>query len=159
MSVYGDKLILWNPGRLPEDITIEILKQKHPSRPANRNLAELFFKAGYIEVWGRGIAKIISACKLAGLPEPVMEEFAGGIQITFLKNIKVGEKVGENLSGNQLKIVQCMLENSHIAIKDMALKVGIAEKNIEQNIKVLKKMGIIKRVGPAKGGKWEVIAL
>ena len=70
---------------------------------------------------------------------------------------KVGEKVGENLSVNQLKIVQCMLENSHISIKNMAIKVGIAEKNIEQNIKALKKMGIVNRVGPAKGGHWEVI--
>jgi ATP-dependent DNA helicase RecG len=28
MSVYSDKLILWNPGRLPDDITIEIFKKK-----------------------------------------------------------------------------------------------------------------------------------
>jgi ATP-dependent DNA helicase RecG len=164
MSVYNDKLILWNPGRLPEGITIEILKQKHPSLPANRNIAELFFKAGYIEVWGRGISKILNACKQAGLPEPIMEEYAGGIQITFMKNEEVGEKVGkevgekvgENLSYNQVKIMHCMRENKHIAIVDMAKIVGIAEKNIEKNIKELKKMGIVKRVGPAKGGYWEV---
>ena len=58
LSVYSDKLILWNPGQLPEDLTIEILKQKHSILTANRNIAELFFKAGYIEVWGRGIEKI-----------------------------------------------------------------------------------------------------
>ena len=94
----------------------------------------------------------------------LMEEYAGGIQITFLKNEKVGEKVGkevgekvgENLSNNQVKIMHCMLENKHIAIVDMAKIVGIAEKNIEKNIKELKKMGIVKRVGPAKGGYWEV---
>ena len=152
MSVYNDKLILWNPGRLPEDITIEILKQKHPSRPVNRNIAELFFKSGYIEVWGRGIAKILNACKHAGLPEPIMEEYAGGIQIAFLKN----SKVGENLSDNQVKIVQCMRENKRIAIVDMAKIVGIAEKNIEKNIRELKNMGIVTRVGPAKGGYWVV---
>lgn len=34
---------------------------------------------------------------------------------------------------------------------------GITEKNIRNNIAKLKDINIIKRVGPAKGGYWEVI--
>ena len=55
LSVYDDKHVLWNPGNLPEDLSIDMLKKKHPSRPKNKNIAEIFFKAGYIEAWGRGI--------------------------------------------------------------------------------------------------------
>lgn len=63
LSVYDDKLILWNPGSLPNDLSIEQLRLKHPFRPRNKNIAEIFFKAGYIEAWGRGIVKMIEACK------------------------------------------------------------------------------------------------
>lgn len=44
MSIYDDKIILWNPGKLSEDLTIEKLKSKHPSRARNKNIAEVFFK-------------------------------------------------------------------------------------------------------------------
>lgn len=73
MSIYDDKIILWNPGKLSEDLTIEKLKRKHPSRARNKNIAEVFFKASYIESWGRGIEKMIDALKGDGLPEPIFE--------------------------------------------------------------------------------------
>lgn len=49
LSVYNNKLILWNEGRLPEGYTIETLLKKHPSKPYNKKVADIFFKAGFIE--------------------------------------------------------------------------------------------------------------
>ena len=49
LRVYDDRLHLWNPGTLPEELTIDKLKQEHSSYPRNRNIANAFFKAGYIE--------------------------------------------------------------------------------------------------------------
>jgi ATP-dependent DNA helicase RecG len=49
ISVYDDKLIVWNEGSLPEDLTFEDLKKKHSSRPHNPFLANTFFKSGLIE--------------------------------------------------------------------------------------------------------------
>ncbi len=85
MSIYDDKIVLWNPGKLSEDLTIEKLKGKHPSRARNKNIAEVFFKAGYIESWGRGIEKMVSALSAEKMPEPIFEENSGGFQVTFLK--------------------------------------------------------------------------
>jgi len=48
------------------------------------------------------------------------------------------------------------LKEAIISIVQLSKKVGIAEKNIEVNIKKLKQAGILKRIGPAKGGHWEV---
>lgn len=87
LRVYDDRLHLWNPGGLPEELTIEQLKKDHSSYPRNKNIANVFFKAGYIESWGRGTNKIIDACKEAGLPEPIIDEEQGGIGVTFLKDI------------------------------------------------------------------------
>lgn len=87
LSVYDDKLMLWNPGKLPLDIPLDQIKEKHSSHPRNKNIAEIFFRAGYIESWGRGIEIIITACRDAGLPEPVFEEAWGGVVVTFYKDI------------------------------------------------------------------------
>lgn len=91
LRVYDDRLHLWNPGTLPEELTVEELKKDHSSYPRNRNIANVFFKAGYIESWGRGTNKIIDACKEAGLPEPIIDEEQGGISVIFLKDIYTEE--------------------------------------------------------------------
>jgi hypothetical protein len=55
--VYSDKIIFWNEGRLPENWTISQLKEKHPSKPFNPVIANVFFRAGLIEAWGGGIER------------------------------------------------------------------------------------------------------
>jgi ATP-dependent DNA helicase RecG len=106
LSVYDDKLILWNPGKLPDDLPIEKLKEKHASRPRNKHIAEVFFRAGYIESWGRGIDKILTACREDGLPEPIFEEAWGGVQVTFLKDIYTEGYLSKlNLHDRQIKAV------------------------------------------------------
>ena len=51
ISVYDDKMVLWNSGQLPQDWTLERLLGKHPSVPCNPLVANAFFRAGYIESW------------------------------------------------------------------------------------------------------------
>jgi len=70
-------------GELPEKITIEDLKRKHASYPINPRLADVFFKGGLIEAWGRGTLKIINECIQYGLPEPAIELMSGGIAVTI----------------------------------------------------------------------------
>lgn len=45
--------------------------RKHTSNPFNLNIAHIFYLAGFIESWGRGIEKICSACEKDGVPQPV----------------------------------------------------------------------------------------
>jgi predicted HTH transcriptional regulator len=72
---------------------------------------------------------------------------------------KVGEntgKVGENITENQQKIIDSILENPYINIKDLSLFVGISKRKTEVNIAKLKTKGLLERVGPDKGGYWKV---
>jgi len=70
ISVYPDKLMLWNPGELPPAWTVAKLKGKHPSQLFNPDVANAFFRAGMIEAWGRGIERIMEACRTAKTPVP-----------------------------------------------------------------------------------------
>ena len=72
VRVYEDKLVIGNEARL-HDITVEDLSRPHPSRPHNKLIADVFYKAGFIESWGRGTQRIIDNCLAEGLSAPVYE--------------------------------------------------------------------------------------
>ena len=63
-----DRLYVANVGNLPEDWTLEKLMNKHTSKPYNPNIAYVFYLAGFIESWGRGVEKICNALKADNLP-------------------------------------------------------------------------------------------
>lgn len=59
ISVYEDKIYIWNDGEMPPNLnSTEKLFMKHSSKPFNPKLAEVFFKSGMIEAWGRSFEKI-----------------------------------------------------------------------------------------------------
>jgi ATP-dependent DNA helicase RecG len=72
ISVYDERIVLWNSGDLPESWTLAKLLGKHPSCPFNPLIANAFFRAGYIESWGRGIQKIQRECREHGIEPPVL---------------------------------------------------------------------------------------
>jgi ATP-dependent DNA helicase RecG len=84
-SWHDDKLTIWNEGLLPDGMELESLKRHHISRPRNPLIADVCFKAGYIDSWGRGTLKIYNSCKEAGLPEPEITSLDGGILVAIYK--------------------------------------------------------------------------
>ena len=90
-------------------------RKKHASYPCKKDIADIFFKAGYIETWGRGTNKIVEACKTAGLPEPEFVEHPGGIQTIFLKDIYTEgylKKIG--ISYRQINAIKFIKEHGFI---------------------------------------------
>jgi ATP-dependent DNA helicase RecG len=87
ISVYKDKLMIWNEGQLPENWTIETLLDKHSSKPFNPDIANALFRSGYIESWGRGISKMTEQCFNFGLPAPLFFFKSSGFWVEFRKDI------------------------------------------------------------------------
>lgn len=83
MRVFDKSVELWNYGLLPEELTPADLMKKHASYPRNRNIASVFYKAGFIETWGRGYKKICEEFEKVGLPVPTVEENGGGLLVTI----------------------------------------------------------------------------
>ncbi len=92
ISVYPNKIIFWNEGQLPENWTIEKLTQKHPSKPHNPDIANTFFRAGYIESWGRGTIKMINACKAHKIAPPIFSNIPPDFQVELIKYTDYGLK-------------------------------------------------------------------
>lgn len=55
------------------------------------------------------------------------------------------------------KIIKAMKENPKITGKELTVLVGLSRRGVEKNIKKLQEKGLLRRVGPDKGGYWEVI--
>ncbi|MBF4470940.1 ATP-binding protein [Flavobacterium sp. HJJ] len=112
MRVYDNKLNIWNEGLLPEGMDFESLKHHHISRPRNPLIADVCFKAGYIDSWGRGTLKIYEACKEMDLPEPEIISMDGGILVTVYKdpNIQATQQVGSPMEDSTKSIEQIQKE-------------------------------------------------
>jgi len=70
---------------------------------------------------------------------------------------KVTDRVTDRVTDNQRLILQYIIEQSGISTRDLAEKVGLSQRKIKENIAKLKALGLLKRIGPAKGGHWEVL--
>ena len=157
MKVYDNRLTLWNAGTLPEELTIEQLFQVHESIPRNPLLAEVCYKAGYIDSWGRGVEKIADACKEARLPDPQFIERSGGILVELTRTThELGNQLGNQLGNTKDTILNEMKANPKIAGTQLAEILGISTTAVEKNIKQLRDDGRIKRVGGTRG-HWEVV--
>jgi len=163
MKVYDNRLTLWNAGVLPEELTIEQLFQVHESIPRNPLLAEVCYKAGYIDSWGRGVEKISDACKDAHLPPPKFIERSGGLLVELTsKPTSTTQKTTQILPGNYPETAQRILHvlaNSPDASRlRLAQALGdITENGVKYQLAKMKREGIIRRIGPDKGGHWEII--
>jgi len=66
------------------------------------------------------------------------------------------KKVGERFSSNQRKIMELIANDSIISAQQLAEIIGISQRKVEENIAKLKARGRLRRIGPDKGGHWEV---
>lgn len=70
ICVYENKLKIINAGILPDGWIVDTLFSSHVSQLYNPDIANMFFHAGEIEAWERGIERIITACKNDGFSTP-----------------------------------------------------------------------------------------
>lgn len=145
IRVYDDKISIWNEGTLPDGLTLDALKRSHSSRPRNPIIADVCFKGGYIDAWGRGTIKIIDTCKLADLPEPEMKELDGGFVITIYKDNLTSEQVAKlGFNDRQVKAALFVKEKGRITNKEYQEIFGVARMTATRDLTELVDKGILK---------------
>ena len=126
----------------------------------------LFKIADLVEKVGSGIGRMRNAMMNVGLPAPIFE-FTSFFTVIFKRPpIPTGnkkqdglvEKLVEGLVESQKKIIKLIEENPYISKSELSKKVGISTTAIDKNILKLKDKGLLKRVGPDKGGYWQVMS-
>jgi ATP-dependent DNA helicase RecG len=152
IRVFTDRFEFFNPGCLPKDIK-DILKEDF-SHPRNPIVAKIFRFIRLSETVGNGFHKMIDGWKSYYNVEPVIEGSFDYYKITFPITQKTTQITTQKTTQ---KIIELIRRNPKITRKELAQEIGdITEDGIKYNIEKLKKEGILKRVGPAKGGHWKI---
>jgi len=165
ISVYEDKLYIANCGCLPENWTLENLMRKHASSPYNPNIAHVFYLAGFIESWGRGVEKICAACRKDGVPQPVYTVNPGDIMIQFTApeervvhaSRKVTDRVTDQVTENEKRLLALLAEDPGYTLAQLVERTGVSRKTVAQRLKKLKEEGAIERVGSDRKGYWKIL--
>ena len=153
-----------------------LLLSSHRSMPYNPDIANTFFRAGEIEAWGRGIERIIMACKNDGFSTPEFRYDASGIWITFKFEYperattqsdhktthkttqKTTQKAIQNLTEQQQAILSFLKGHPEATRKEISKSLSnITEDGVKYNLSRLQELGLLKRIGGRKQGYWQII--
>ena len=176
IRVTDTTLQIVNGGFLPEGWTIDTLLSSHRSMPYNPDIANAFFRAGEIEAWGRGIERIIKACKNEGFSTVDFCYNECGLWTTF--KYKYPERANDSLdfhtntkdhtkdhtkdryqlSAQQIEILKHLSMHPQATRKELADRITNSTLGgIIHNITRLKELGLLSREGGRKDGYWKVL--
>lgn len=116
-------------------------------------LADVCFKVGYIDSWGRGTIKIIEACKEAGLPEPVWKGEQGGFLSKISKDWFTEDQLKKlGLNKRQIKAVEFAKKNGKIANKDYQKLNDVSKKTASRDLSEMVELNVLKSSGVLGAG-------
>ena len=132
----------------------------HNSRPYNPDLANTFFRAGYIESWGRGIQKICEECDLIGAKIPEYSILGDDIIVKFaaVANSKDFNRTNSVRKGKGVntKVLELIAAQTDISLSEIADRLGVSYKTVQRAVADLKRIGVIERIGGRRKGYWRV---
>lgn len=161
IRIHEDAVYISNDCIFPIGWTVETLMERHRSQPYNPNIANGFFRAGYVETWGRGIEKICEECKSHGVPIPDYTLHQEDITVKFtpLLHTEMPKGASGTLNGTlsgtlEEKILFVIKGNSHLTQSQIAAQIDCSERTVKRLMKKMSDKGIIERVGSRKIGQW-----
>jgi ATP-dependent DNA helicase RecG len=155
IRVYDDRLEIWNPGPLLNDLSPDLLRiDPHPSRRRNELLGEVFYKAGLIERWGTGTLRMIKSCRQQGLPEPeFVDNEGGGFKVVFRKDHLSEEQLRRSgVNERQIQAIIRLKETGAISNSEYQQLTGAEKRTASRDLSDLVERGILERVGATGRG-------
>ncbi|WP_010423669.1 ATP-binding protein [Anaerophaga thermohalophila] len=145
ISVYQDKIVFWNEGKLPDNWTIEKLLTKHPSKPFNPDIANALFRSGYIESWGRGTIKMINECVNFGIPKPIYFYDMSGFWVEFRKeNLNPEYLKTLGLNERQINAIEHLKNKGKITNSDYQTIFKVSRNTASRDLSDLVDKGLLK---------------
>jgi ATP-dependent DNA helicase RecG len=159
ISVYPDRIEIWNSGRLPEGLTVADLKAGSVSRPQNPDMAHLFFLRGFIERLGIGARRIVTECREAGLPEPTWELPGGGVLLTLRLRPQAPPRTLQHLSRRQASLLEETAPGERFTSGEyhQRFAAGVSERQARQDLIELVNAGLLVRIGSGRSTFYERI--
>lgn len=168
IRIEDDAMYISNSSLLPFGWTAETLMGSHTSKPLNPDIANVFYRAGYIESWGRGIQKICDACKSIGADEPRYIVHGEDIMVIFhaLESAKIPDSKDSKVQYEPLDepmrkplekdLLQFLRSNPQGTYDEMAELFKVSRSTVKRTIKQLGEQGKLERAGGKRYGHWVI---
>ena len=146
--MFDDRIEIISPGGLPSGITEEEYLSGKLSVLRNRNLANVFYRLGFVEILGTGITRIKQLYN-DGLRKPVFEVSQNTIKITlpvFEENLSLTE--------DEISVYKILSENVLKSISEIAPYVPFGKSKTTQLLKDMIQKGIVEVEGKGRGTKY-----
>lgn len=176
IDLFDDRLEIYSPGGLFGGAKMEGKELTAiPSRRRNPVLADIFSRLKFMERRGSGFKKILADYDGSALPT-ISTEYDSfvltlpnmnyGMDCVYgekqtqtenrLENEKAAQKTAQKTAQ---KIIDIVKSNPNVTVAELETILGKSNGAIKEQIQKLKSKGVLKRVGPDKGGHWEVVSL
>ena len=126
-----------------------------------KEIAYVFYLAGFIENWGRGIEKICTVCKNDGVFQPEFTVHPQDIMIKFSapedRIVRTStDRVTEKVTEAENQLLALLMDDPAYTYEALSKKLKVSRKTIGGLIKSLKSKNIICRVGSDTKGYWQI---
>lgn len=175
LAFYDDRIEIVSCGTIGNGKTLEELLKRPTSQRRNQLVCDIFSRLDFMERRGSGIKKILLAYE-NDEKKPKFEIIGDVFIVTFYSRLyrnvernddNVDTNVERNverkikgkypeLSNISINILNLLEKNKYLKQNEIAERLNKAPNTIYRNIKVLKDMGIIERVGSTKKGYWRI---
>jgi ATP-dependent DNA helicase RecG len=171
VAIFKDRVEIYNPGFFPDGVNPEDFFTGHEhSILRNPLIAETMYKSKDFERWGSGIKRIYDECVSAGVRVEFRKLKTGFVVMFYRPKWEEGEGLGQDHGGKSKvksnekskvksneKVIRLIVSNSAITVPEIAESLGLSLAGVEKIIRTLKQRERLRRVGPDKGGHWEVL--
>lgn len=170
LRIFSNRLEIISPGALPGSMTIEKMKTGH-RYARNALIMEVMREYNYVEERGMGIrTKVIPQVKAITGKEPEFATDEDCLKITMnrdettIETISApdGETINETinetikLTAIQKDILREITSNPAATYEEIGEKLGVYRATVARHLNLLKKTGVISRMGSRKTGYWHV---
>jgi len=164
LAIFPDRIEIEDYWIKPKDFVLGETKFRR-----NPIITDLFIRIAFGEKMGSGIMRMNKICEKENAPKPEIKIRENYFYVTFRQSYEYLDFVSEEtpqktpqktpqiiLTGLETKILNEIINNPHTSRREIAEILKLSQDTVKEYLERLKKKEIIKRVGPAKGGYWEV---
>jgi ATP-dependent DNA helicase RecG len=146
VSLFSDRIEIWNSGRLPGGLKPKDLRADHNSIPVNPDLAQVFHLRGLMEQIGRGTELIVRAAKDLGAPAPLWKDTETGVTLTLYAS---GGSEGQSLNTRQNAFLENVKLGHEIAFREYHFRFApsVSDRQARRDLDELVRAGYLTKVG------------
>jgi len=157
VEIYPSRLVIKNPGRLPDNWKQSDLLKKHESRPYNPDISRVLYLRELMEQLGLGAQKIVSECRKLKAKSPKWESDRGTVALTLFKAPEPTDtELKPKLNARQKQLLAFMEKSWEVfKASEYAERMNLSERQARRDLELLVNLGKIERVGSGPASEYK----